>query len=164
MANKIYVANETVITFQDSGGDAVISLANLGTGAGQYSARYDRGSGSKAAWYRLRFIWQMETAGVVGETVEVYLSTWSEDGSYSDGGLGTSDATLTSDLRRNLGNPALIGVVDKTSIATNIIKSELIFVPTRYITLAVWNATADNLENTSNANLLTLTPYPAELQ
>jgi hypothetical protein len=164
MVNKIYTAPESVITFQDSGGSAVITLQNLAAGAGRYSARYDRGAGSLAAWYRLRFIWQMETAGVLGEVVEVYLSTWSEDGSYSDGALGTSDAALTSDLRRNLGNPAMIGIVDKTATATNIIKSTLIFVPTRYITLGVWNATADNLENTANVNILTMTPYPMEIQ
>lgn len=164
MANKIYAAPESVITFQDSGGDAVISLQNLAAGAGRYSARFDRGTGSISAWARLRFVWQMETAGVIPEAVEVYVSTWSEDGNDSDGGLGTSDAALTTDLRRNLGNPALIGIVDKTATATDIVASGIVFAPTRYITLAVWNDTADNLENTSNANSLTWTPYPAEIQ
>lgn len=164
MPNKIYTAPEAVISFQDSGGSAVIALQNLATVTGRYSDRYDRGAGSIAAWYRLRFIWQMETAGVVGEAVEVYVSTWSEDGTYSDGALATTGAALTADMRRNLGNPAMIGVVDKVATATNIIKSTLIFVPTRYITLGVWNGTADNLENTANANILTLTPYPFEAQ
>lgn len=164
MVNKLYTAPEAVITFQDSGGDAVITLQNLGAGAGRYSARYDRGAGSIAAWYRLRFIWQMDTAGVVGQALEVYVSSWSEDGSYSDGALGTSDAALTADMRRNLGNPALIGTVDKITATANIIASTIIFVPTRYITLGVWNDTADNLENTANVSLLTLTPYPGEIQ
>jgi hypothetical protein len=112
----------------------------------------------------LRFVWQMETAGVVGETVEVYLSSWSEDGTYSDGGLSSTGTTLTSDMRRNLGNPALIGIIDKTATATNIIASGLVFVPTRYISAAVWDASADNLENTANASIVSLTPYPFEQQ
>jgi hypothetical protein len=164
VASKIYSAPESVITFQDSGGSAVLALQNLAAGAGIYSNRHDRGAGSRAAWMWLRFVWQMETAGVVGETVEVYLSSWSEDGTYSDGGLSSTGTTLTSDMRRNLGNPALIGIIDKTATATNIIASGLVFVPTRYISAAVWDASADNLENTANASIVSLTPYPFEQQ
>jgi hypothetical protein len=164
VASKIYSAPESVITFQDSSGSAVLTLQNLGAGVGRYSARYDRGAGSRAAWMWLRFVWQMETAGVVGETVEVYLISWHEDGSLSDGALGTSDAALTADLRRNLGNPALIGIVDKTATTTNIAASGLVFLPSRYVSIGVWNATADNLENTANTSIVSLTPYPFEQQ
>ena len=44
MANKIYRAVETTLSFRDSGGDAVLSLLNLGFGVGRVSARYDRGA------------------------------------------------------------------------------------------------------------------------
>jgi len=62
MANKIYGAIETAVTFKESGGDAVITLKNLGYGAGRLSARYDRGAGSKPRLYKCRAVMQWETA------------------------------------------------------------------------------------------------------
>jgi hypothetical protein len=118
MANKVYRAVETAITFRDSGGDVVITLQNLAFGAGRVSARYDRGAGSLAQLHEVKAIVQFETAPALGESVEIYL--FQSDGTYMDGTLGTSDAALTSDKRRN---GMLIGSVlaDTTSVTTDII-------------------------------------------
>jgi len=162
MANLIYRALETALTFKDSGGDAVITLANLGFGAGRVSARYDRGSGSKARLFHWRAVVQFESAPIVGELVEIYL--FESDGTYMDGTLGTSDAALGSDKRRN---GKLIGVVvaDTTSTATDIVASGMCMVNDRYISVGVWNGSAgDNLKNTANANVVILTPAPDEVQ
>lgn len=169
MANKIYTLVEELITFQDSGGSAVITLQNLAFGAGRLSARYDRGTGAKPGWARLWAVVQFETAAVVGETVEIYVVPWSSHGTpLSAGGLGTADAALTSDQRRNLNNfiPNLLLIVDKTSTATNIVaQAPLIYIPGRYVSVAVWNASAgDNLENTANANQISLEFVPQEVQ
>ena len=162
MPNLIYRAIETPIVFADSGGDIVITLANLGFGAGRVSARYDRGAGSKARWYEWRGVIQFETAPALGEVVEIYL--FPSDGTYMDGTLGTADAALTSDKRRNgqwIGNV----VVDTVSVTTDIIASGMCYINSRYVSVGIWNASAgDNLENTATANRITLTPIPDEIQ
>lgn len=160
--NKIYRTQETSITFRDSGGDAVITLQNLAAGAGRISARYDRGAGSKARLHTWRAVIQFETAPVVGELVEIYLAE--SDGTYMTGTLGTSDAALSSDKRRNL---TLIGMVvaDTTSTATDIIANGMCLINERYVSVGVWNGSAgDNLENTANACRIILTPVPDDIQ
>ncbi len=162
MTNKIYTASETAITFKESGGDAVITLINMGYGVGRISAQYDRGVGSKPMRYSWKGVFQFETAPVVGELVELYLAQ--SDGTKVDGTVGTSDAALTGDKRRNLD---LIGVVvvDTTSTATDIVASGICYIWQRYFSVGVWNGSAgDNLENTANANYITFTPIPDEVQ
>lgn len=163
MANKVYRSVEAAITFRDSGGDVVLSLLNLGFGAGRVSARYDRGAGSLAKLHEVIGVFQFETAPAVGEVVEIYL--FQSDGTYMDGTLGTSDAALTTDKRRN---GMLIGsvVVDTTSTATDIIGRFLdVPITSRYYSIGVWNGSAaDNLENTANACRVIVTPNPDEIQ
>lgn len=162
MTNKVYRAVESAITFKDSGGSATITLQNLGFGAGRISARYDRGANSLPARYRWRAVMQFETAPAIGELVEIYLGQ--SDGTYMDGTLGTADAALTSDKRRNLD---LIGtvVVDTTSTATDIIQGGICYIWDRYISVGVWNGSGgDNLENTANASFIELVPMPDEIQ
>ncbi len=162
MPNKIYVAEETPITFQDSGGTVVITLQNLAFGVGRISARRDRGTGSKAGRHKWKAKIQFETAPIIGEVVEIYLSE--SDGTYADGTPGTADAALASDKRRNL---KLIGrvIVDTISVTTDIVASGVFMLYERYYSIGIWNASAgDNLENTANASIITITPYPDEIQ
>lgn len=162
MANKVYRAAETSLTFKDSGGSAVITLQNLAYGAGRISARYDRGAGSLAAKYQWRGVFQFETAPVVGELIEIYIAE--SNGTDVDGNIGTADAALTSDKKRNL---TLVGCVqvDTTATATNIVGSGICWIYDRYFSVGVWNGSAgDNLKNTANTSVITLTPYPDEIQ
>lgn len=162
MPNKIYYTPETAITFKDSGGSAVLTLQNLGFGAGRISARYDRGAGAKPMRHRWTGAFQFETAPAIGETIEIYLSA--SDGAYADGTVGTSDAALTSDKRRNL---KLIGtvVVDTTLTGTDIVRSGTCEIASRYISTGVWNASnGDNLKNTANTSMVILEPIPDEIQ
>jgi len=163
MPSKVYRAVETPIVFRDSGGDVVITLNNLGFGAGRVSARYDRGAGSLSESHEVTGVFQFETAPALGEAVELYL--FQSDGTYMDGTLGTSDAALTADKRRN---GILIGavIVDTTSTATDIIaRFQNVPITSRYYSIGVWNASAgDNLENTANASRVIVTPMPPEVQ
>jgi hypothetical protein len=163
MPSKVYRAVETPIVFRDSGGDRVLTLQNLGFGAGRVSAQYDRGSGSLAESHEVIGVFQFETAPALGEAVELYL--FQSDGTYMDGTLGTSDAALTADKRRN---GILIGavIVDTTSTATDIIaRFQNVPITSRYYSIGVWNASAgDNLENTANASRVIVTPMPPEAQ
>jgi hypothetical protein len=163
MPSKVYRATETPIVFRDSGGDVVITLNNLAFGAGRVSARYDRGAGSLAESHEVTGVFQFETAPALGEAVELYL--FQSDGTYMDGTLGTSDAALTADKRRN---GILIGavIVDTTSTATDIVaRFQNVPITSRYYSIGVWNASAgDNLENTANASRVIVTPMPPEAQ
>lgn len=163
MANKVYRATETPVVFRDSGGDVTMTLQNLGFGAGRVSAQKDRGAGSLAMLHEIIAVVQFETAPIVGETVDIYI--FQSDGTYVDGTVGTSDAALTSDKRRN---GMFVGsvVVDTTSTATDIV-ARFVDVPitSRYYSMGVWNASAgDNLENTANASRIIVTPMPPEIQ
>jgi hypothetical protein len=164
MANKVYVNQETAITFGDSAQspDAQITLANLAAGAGRVSAQHDLGSGARAARYKWRMTIQFETAPVVGETVYLYAST--SDGTDEDGQEGTSDAALGS--TDSLKNMQLIGALVVTSTDANhdMTASGFVYLLDRYVSIAVHNDTADNLKNSTTANTITLTPSPPELQ
>lgn len=163
MPNKIYRATETPITFRDSSGDVVLTLQNLGFGAGRVSARYDRGAGSLAELHEVIGVFQFETAPALGEAIEIYL--FQSDGTYMDGTLGTSDAALSSDKRRN---GILVGAViaDTTSASTDIIaRFQNVPISSRYYSIGVWNASAgDNLRNTANTSRVIVTPMPLEIQ
>jgi hypothetical protein len=160
--NKIYRATETPVVFCESGGTEPFTLINLAAGAGRVSDQYDRGAGSLAELHEVTGVFQFETAPVVGQVVELYL--FQSDGTYMDGTLGTSDAALTADKRRN---GILIGavIVDTTSAATNVIaRFQNVPISSRYYSIGVWNATEDNLENTANASRVIVTPMPPEIQ
>ena len=161
MANKVYTVFETAITFQDSGGSAVITLNNLATGAGRISARYDRGAGSIATKYICRVTVQLATTGTVGEQVDIFVS--SSDGTHPDGEIGTADAALTTDKRRNL---KYVGSVysDQTATNTDMTGSFVVEILTRYFSVGVWNATTDNLRASANTSLISFTPIPDEIQ
>src|SRR5262245_55913036 len=144
MPSKNYTLIEEQILFQDSGGSAVLALQNLAAGSGRYSDRYDRGTGSKPGWARIYATIQFEATGITGETVEVYVVPWSIHSTpRAAGGLATTGAALGSDLRRNLndGIPHLLVKTDKTTAQTDIIGfAPLVFVPGRYLSVVVWNA------------------------
>jgi hypothetical protein len=55
-------------------------------------------------------------------------------------------------------------VVDKTATTTDIIGHAEITVTGRYVSVAVRNLTADNLENTGNANQVSIEWLPDEIQ
>ena len=163
MANKILYAPETALSFRDSGGDAVLTLINLGFGAGQISARYDRGAGSKPGLAEVRGIMQWQSAPIAGEVAEIYISQ--SDGTNADGVVGTTAAALTAGQISNLGNPVCIVKAQTTATATDNIHSEKVLIWGRYISVGVVNRSAgDNLQNTSNASEVIITFYSLEIQ
>lgn len=162
MPSQVYRAIGTTLSFRDYGGDAFLTLQNLGFGAGRVSARYDRGAGSLPRLYEWRGVFQFESAPIVGELVEIYL--FESDGTYADGTVGWTDAALASNKRKN-GKLIGLVVVDTTSTGTDIVASGLCLINTRYFSVGVWNGSAgDNLKNTANASRVNLTPMPDESQ
>lgn len=163
MANKIYAAPETAVTFKDSGGTAVLTLNDLANGVGRISAQWDRGTGSKPMLYRMRCVLPLQAThtAVIGEAISIYLAT--SDGTDVDGTVGTSDAALTTDKRRNLqfiGN-VIVDVVQGDAKLTATFTVEIF---DRYVSVGVWNGTSDHLQADANAGVISLTPYAPEIQ
>ncbi len=162
MANKIYVARETAITWTDTTGDLAMTLNGLAADAGRVGAQKDWGAGSTSEWYEWRLTVQFDTAPVVGETVDIYLST--SDGTDEDGQVGTSDAALGS--TNDLKNLHFIGslVVTSTDATHDMTASGICRIVTRYVCPVIHNNTADALEATNNVSTFVLTPIPPEVQ
>lgn len=163
MPNKVYVARETPLVFKDSGGDAVITLANLAFGVARISARHDLGTGSTPGEFEVRAVVEFETAPALGETVDIWIST--SDGTDPDGQEGTVDADLGT--LESLKNMLFVGSVVVKSTTANIQHTDsfMVRIPTRYFSVVVHNnSAADNLENTANVNFINVTPTISELQ
>ena len=162
MAELVYRAEETAVSFSDSGsGDVAITLNNLAAGAGRVSAQRDRGAGSKPLRHRFFGSFQFDTAPVVGEQIEIYL--FESDGTVVDGAVGTTDAALTTEKRRN---GKLIGcvIVDQTSANVGTNASFPFNIYSRYYSIGVWNGTADNLDNANGNSYIKVAPMPDEIQ
>lgn len=162
MANKIYTAIETAITFQDSGGSAVITLNNLAANVGRVSARYDRGAGSIASRYLLRGVFDKGVAGVVGQIINMYIFT--SDGTNADGTVGTADAALTANQALNCFDRPYPVVVNTTSTSVKITQSFIVEIPTRYFSIGVMNSLIGLLRASANVCTISLTPIPDEIQ
>jgi hypothetical protein len=162
MPNKLYTAPEATLTFQDSTGDYAISLNNLADGAGRVSARADKGSGSKAKLFRVTAIIQFNATVVAGKAVEIYI--FKSDGTYADGTVGTADAAIATDKRRN---GTFIGsvIADQTSATVDtVVTFEDVVISSRYFSVGVWNASGVALKASANASKILVTPIPDEVQ
>lgn len=162
MANKIYVAPETAISFKASGGDVTFTPQNVANAAGRISAQWDRGAGSKPA----RYVWRAHTkagaALAIGATLEIYFAT--SDGTDVDGNQSTSDAAFAAaDKRRNLQFVGTV-VADSTTNGEVQIGSGVIEIFTRYLSVVWWNNLGQTLTNTAGDHTFTLTPVPDEIQ
>lgn len=161
MANKVYVARGTPVVFQDSGGDAVITLANLAAGGARVSARYDLGAGSTPQDWQFRATFRHETNPVFGEAVDLYVAE--SDGTLEDGDVGVADAAVLTPVLPNL-HPAGSVLVQIQTANTDHRASRVHRIASRYFSLVVHNNTADALKNTANVNTITATPIPPEIQ
>lgn len=164
MANKIYTVQETAIVFADSSQtpDENLTLSALAAAASRISARHDRGAAAKTRLFEWRATVQMATAGVIGETHQLYLST--SDGTNPDGEEGTADAAVSS--ANKLRNMQFFGaiIVDTTSTDTDITASGLVLINSRYVSVVLFNNTADALRTNTGVHSVALTPLVEEIQ
>lgn len=163
VASKQYTTPETAIKFADSAQtpDAQITLSALATVTGRISARYDRGAGAHSGYYSWRCTMTLTGTNVVDAVIELYIAT--SDGTNPDGQIGSSDAALTTSKRKNL-KPIGVLIVDQTTTNTAMTGSGVFFVPERYFSLGVWNATTLPLQTSTSAHTCLITPIPFEMQ
>lgn len=173
MPNKVYVARETRITFEPSGGDEPFTLTSLASGAGRVSDQLERGAGSIAQEYQGVLRTAFGTVPVVNEVLRIYLvEGWNfrNDGTPEvdqGGALGAADAAV-SDEDDLIAAGHLIGylVVPPSPAAdTEYVSRPFRFLTAaRYLQFAVWNATADALSATAADHELAVWPSPPEIQ
>jgi hypothetical protein len=162
MANKIYINQETSKTWTDTAGDYTMDLGSLAADAVRVGQQGDLGAAPRADMYAWKLVIDgFDTAPVVGETVDLYLSF--SDGVNVDGQVGTSDAAGST---VQLPNLLFLGAA---SVQTATASDELIISGTcqitqRYVSPVIHNNTADALLGTSDAHKFILTPVPAEVQ
>lgn len=152
---------ETAITFQSSGGSALLWLKNLAANTGRISARYDRGTGLMARYYLLQGKFEKGVAGVVGQiiTVGLFLS----DGTNVDGNVGIADGALTS-TQMLAAYLTMEVVVTTTSTDTPIVQSKLVEIPPmRYISVGVLNSVTGLLRDVHSSSVVTLFPFHDEI-
>jgi len=162
MANKIYGAPETAITFKSSGGTVLFTPTSVANAAGRISTQWDRGAGSQP----MRYVWRATTkaaaALAVGNQLQIFFAT--SDGTNVDGNQGTTDAAFAAtDKRNNLWYVGAI-VADSTTNGEVQTASGTIEIFTRYVSVVWWNALGQALSGTAGDHLFTLTAVSDEIQ
>lgn len=164
MAESLVYRNlGTPITFKDSDATYTLTLNNLAHGAGRVSDQVDRGAGSKPVTYQWKAVICWETAGVVGERVEIYIIEG--DGTDQDGAIAAGDAAWSdANIKPNM---KLIGIntTQATTGDAKNVASGICSIWGRYFAVAVWsNSAASHFQNDNDASYITLTPMPDAIQ
>ena len=154
----------TTKVLKASGGDAVWTPANVANGAGRLLARLDLGdissSTSRATWYRWYAENQCQATPTVGNLIRYYLSLWNDDTTPddSDGDVGASDAAFATE--NDLKNITHIGnvIVDAATADVVFAASGMVYLPVRYVSLVVWNASGASLTNDNAEHVFKLAP------
>lgn len=158
MPNKVYLAQETAITWAPSGGTELFTAGALASAAGRQGAYHDFGTASRSARYAWRLALTPGATRVVGEIVEIYLIT--SDGTSPDNDDGTGDIAVSA--KDKLRNVMQIGALQiDENAAVLMVTSGIIELGTRYAAPAIWNATANAL---AAGATFSMTPIPDEVQ
>ncbi len=164
-ANLVLVEDQTIQSFQASGGSVTFTLTSLGVGAGRLSAQLDLGAPSATARpkdYSWTSSFDFTTDPVVGEFVEHYRMP--SDGTFEGDDLGTADAAISS--KDTIKNAKFLGAtIVRSTTAANLQQGNGRFVQImRYLSAIWWNATADVLGATAGNLEWRLEPHPMEIQ
>ncbi len=155
------IVRGTPIVWDDSAGDLVMTLQNLAAGAGRIGARKDLGAGATDELFEVRITVQFETQPVVGETIDVYVST--SDGTEEDGQAGSADAAVAEGLLVNMKPIGSLSVPVAT-VDIDMTTSFVARILTRYFSPVIFNNTVDNLQDTANTCEITFTPITYQAQ
>lgn len=165
MTNKIYTQQETAIQWTDdaTGGDYTLDCGGLAADGVRAGDVGDLGAAPRAD----RYYWQLvvdgfDTAPVIGETVDLYLS-FSPDGTDIDGDLSGVDGASSTVVLPNLLSLGS-AVVQTTTAANELMISGIVEILARYVIPVVHNNTADALLSSGDAHTFTLYPMPPEVQ
>lgn len=168
MANKIYIAPETVIEWLNTGGDLDMDLGGLAADGVQMGAYHDRGVNSQShRWGFELLIDGFDTPPVVGESVDFYISqsvaTTNFDGNPTTDPTPTAEGTMTVNQLKNTLYVAS-AIVYSTTAGDELKITGEVFITSRYFSPVIHNNTADTLLSTADAHSLKMWPLPDEIQ
>ena len=160
---KIYTAQETAITWKNTGGTYVFTGTSVANAAGRVGAQGDLGSGSRCD----RYIWYAEVQCIAtptaGNVVNVYLARGNST-TEIEGNPGTSDAALSAETAcRNMLFLGAI-VVETATADKKFIASGVVEIAHRYVSPALFNNAGSALTSDAAEHYFTLTPVPPEIQ
>ena len=163
--NKIMAVPGTPVIFGDTGG-ILWNLTGMTANTGQYSTRFDKNtivtpSGAMPYKWTARCRFQAAVGMTIGDAVEWYLST--SDGTFADGTLGTTAASLVTDKRKNL-RLMMTTIVDQTAASVTMESSIDLDIYPRYFSLGAWNATTQSFLASTTAHGCSMTPQNLEIQ
>lgn len=160
MAGELYRVVDTGVTWTNTGGDEVLDLGGLAAGAVRVGAYHDWGAGAKPDEYMgVLKLDGWDTAPVIGETVDVYISE-SQDGTIFSGPETPSDAADEAgdtDRLKNLLGP-FSAAVHSTTATDDVVIVFYYQSAARFHAPVVHNNTADALLSTGDAHILTIYP------
>lgn len=166
MPNKVYINEETAITWRNTGGTELFTPTSLGAAAGRQGAMHDLGAGARSFKFAWRAFIKPGATRVVGEAMRIYIKTGSgaTAGARPDNDDGTGDIAVSAeDKLKNLGSPIGTLLIDENA-AVEMVKSGYVLLPHRWVAPVWWNATANSLSATAGDFGFDLTPVPFEVQ
>lgn len=167
MANKVYAAQETSLTWTDdtTGGDYTLDLGGLAAAGVRAGDEGDLGTFPGSRLFRWKLVIDgFDSPCIIGESVDLYLA-FSEDATQAtrDGDLSGTDGASSTVVLPNLLflGSAIVQTITETD---ELVCSGVVSISARYVTPVVHNNTADALLGTSDAHKFILTPVPDEIQ
>jgi hypothetical protein len=163
-ANKILVSKGTALLFADAAQaeDVTLTMSAIAAGAGQCSNQYTKtGANVKSQNWEMRVHLQLTGTNVVGEVVEFYVAT--SNGTYTQGAIGSTNAALSSNARKNLTFAGVL-IVDQTATNTNMIAAFDVTIKEALFQVCFWNATTLPLKTDTAVHGIQMTPMDIEIQ
>lgn len=164
MSNNIYIVDQTVITFKESGGTYLWTPKNVANNAGRVAAQADLGA-TRPQWYRWHFLTKFQTA-TIGNIVRLYLMRASTAATtYQDGGgaVGVSDAAVASEATVS-STGLLLGPLVVHSAAGANSWSGTVRLTARYVSPLIFNVSGVALTNTAGDHEFRLEPINDQVQ
>ena len=162
MASQLNQHDQTPVTWKDSGGTAVITLASLAASTGMRAgALVDLGQ-NRPPMFAWRAWVRFNANPTVGELIPLFLRT--SNGSVPDHDEGTGDIAVTAGRERNFV-PLMSIYVHTASTSIKFVRSGgPILLPHRYVSPVFQNKSSAALHATANECGFELIPVPWEAQ
>lgn len=158
--NKIYQTPGTAVVFKNTGGDVVLTLKNIGNGAGRISAQWDRGAGALPVRLKVEVALKYGSAVTVGLGSRIYAYGTQTSANVD---VSTSDADLGAETQVDNFAPVGINIASLNAVGP-FHSSHIIEVYGRYVSFAVWNASGQTLDNADGTSYITVIPFPDDIQ
>lgn len=148
-------------------GDLLMSFAPAGAGvangAGRLGAMWDRGTGALVEDFNFGIRTQANAAPAVGAAIRLYFLCF-DDTAMRPGGFGAVDAAISTENDLLNAAAAFSVICDAASNSRVFALSGALFLRTRYVIPAIWNASGQALHNTSTNHELIVYPRPPQVQ